>query len=509
MAEQNNNGLPRGWVWIQFGELASQERNSIKRGPFGSTIKKSFFVENGYKVYEQKNAIYDDYRLGKYFIDENKFNELIEFEVKPGDFIISCAGTIGKISRISPKAPRGVINQALMKIVINEILITPQYFLYLFRSEYFQSKILEDARGSAMKNMSAVADIKSIPMELPPLPEQLRIVAKIEELFTDLDAGVSALKQIQVQLKRYRQAVLKAAFEGKLTTEYRRQNTGDRGETGVELLERIREERKKKLGSKYKEPTQIDTSELTDLPEGWVWARAETVVEPDAPILYGILQPGPIEPNGVPYVRPTEIVNDRIDLTEVRRTTQKIAEKYSRSKLKTNDIILSMVGTIGKVAIVGEELNGGNITQSSVRFRAAKGLVRHQYLAWSLRSPILRRQYDEARLGTAVPRLNVEDIRLLTIPLTNHEEQLLIVSEIERLFSIADAIEKTVEESLLQSERLRQSILKKAFEGKLVPQDPTDEPASKLLERIKAERESKQAEVREKKEEGKRKKSYD
>src|SRR6266446_6910362 len=115
----------------------------------------------------------------------------------------------------------------------------------------------------------------------------------------------------------------------------------------------------------------------------------EAIADEDAPILYGILQPGPDTPNGIPYVRPTEISSDVIDVTSIRRTTPAIAAKYKRSRLHSEDIILSIVGTIGKVAIVPPDLHGGNITQSSVRIRVQREVAIPQFIAWALRSPIL------------------------------------------------------------------------------------------------------------------------
>jgi len=150
-----------------------------------------------------------------------------------------------------------------------------------------------------------------------------------------------------------------------------------------------------------------------------------------------------------------------------RDTSEEIAARYHRSTLKTGDIILSIVGTIGKVAMVPIPLYGGNITQSSVRIRPVPSGIIPTFLAWALRTPVLISQYDRRRLGTAVPRLNVQDVRLLAIPLPPVAEQQRIVTEIERRFSMADESEAQVEASLRRSEGLRQAILKRAFEGRL------------------------------------------
>ena len=211
--------LPKGWVWINFVRLASDMKNSIKRGPFGSAIKKAFFVQKGYKVYEQQNAIYNNHKLGNYYINEEKYNELIDFTVKPCDFIISCSGTIGKIAQIPESAEKGIINQALLKITIDNKLVLSKYFLYLFKSDVFQKMFLKDIRGTAMKNIASVEDLKLIPVALPPLHEQTTIVEEIE---SRLSVAEEIEETIDINLKRterLRQAILKKAFSGKLITQ--------------------------------------------------------------------------------------------------------------------------------------------------------------------------------------------------------------------------------------------------------------------------------------------------
>ncbi len=230
-----------------------------------------------------------------------------------------------------------------------------------------------------------------------------------------------------------------------------------------------------------------------DLPEGWSWVSAEEIVTKDASILYGILQPGPdVRPNGVPYIRPTEIQDNRIVLSEIRHTTDEIARKYQRSTLKTKDIILSMVGTIGKVAFVPPELEGGNITQSSVRIRV-DDRIDSEYVFHCLRSPVLTKQYDNARLGTAVPRLNVKDIRKLEFPLAPYPEQKRIATRLDSLLARVDACKARLAKVPEILKRFRQSVLAAACSGRLTAdwrdKNPNLESAEQLIERIFAKRE--------------------
>jgi type I restriction enzyme S subunit len=149
-----------------------------------------------------------------------------------------------------------------------------------------------------------------------------------------------------------------------------------------------------------------------------VWARLFRLCEPDAPIVYGILQPGPdVRPNGVPYVRPTEIKDGQIRLSEIRHTSPEIAAQYTRATIRKGDVLLTIVGTLGATAVVPEELDGGNITQSSCRLRPDARFIDTSYLVIYLRARTLLNQYRGFSLGSAVQRLNIAHVRALAIPL--------------------------------------------------------------------------------------------
>ena len=380
MVDQLSNELPCGWVNAEFQDIV----DSFKRGPFGSAIKKEFFVPAGFKVYEQKNAIYADPLRGDYYINKAKYDELAAFKIKPRDFIVSCSGTIGRILMLPDTSKSGIINQALLRIRIEERLISHKYFLYLFRSEMFQKLILVETRGSAMKNITGVKDLKLISITFPSLPEQHQIVAKIEELFSELDNGIENLKKAWEQLKTYRQAVLKYAFEGKLTEEWhtRQKEAGNPPEPAKKLLEQIKTEREKhyqnlledwkkacehaKADGKKKPTkpkklkelpplTEKELEELPKLPEGWGWVRAaqvghiETGTTPSkkSPENYG---------KEHPFYKPTDLNEGK----NVRKAHDNLsAVGYSKARiLPKNSVLVTCIGaTIGKTGIIREELN--------------------------------------------------------------------------------------------------------------------------------------------------------
>jgi type I restriction enzyme, S subunit len=171
----------KSWSLVSLEDLAISEKGSIRRGPFGGSLKKEIFVDEGYLVYEQQHAIADDFSLGRYFINEAKFKEMEGFNVLPDDLIISCAGTIGKIA-IAPNDSRpGIVNQALMRIRPDQDKILPIYLKRYLESPIAQKEIFSKSSGSALKNLVAISEIKKSKIPLPPLEEQKRIVAILDK----------------------------------------------------------------------------------------------------------------------------------------------------------------------------------------------------------------------------------------------------------------------------------------------------------------------------------------
>ena len=206
------------------------------------------------------------------------------------------------------------------------------------------------------------------------------------------------------------------------------------------------------------------------LPSSWRSVAFDEITPPEAPILYGILQPGPHQEEGVPYVRPTEIDADGANIGALRRTTRAIAAQYARSTLRPDDLILTIVGTIGKVAQVPAVLDGANITQSSCRIRPDPTLISSSFLKWFLRSPTAIEQYMGKRLGTAVPRLNIADIRQFKIGLPPTNEQRRIAEKLDALTARLARARAELERSPDLTGRFELSILRAAVTGQLTAQ---------------------------------------
>jgi type I restriction enzyme S subunit len=205
-----NFSLPNGWYWARMPEAVANDKYAIKRGPFGSDIKKGYFVPSGYKVYEQKNAIYDDFSLGNYYINDMKFEELKAFEVKPNDIIISCSGTVGRVAIAPGNMELGIINQALLKLTLNNEVLLNEYFKLLFSAYFMETETLSDLKGTAQKNIVSVEILKTLPFPLPPLAEQKRIVAKVDQLMALCDQLESQIKQAQTTQHKLTEATIKS-----------------------------------------------------------------------------------------------------------------------------------------------------------------------------------------------------------------------------------------------------------------------------------------------------------
>ena len=168
---------PMGWEDSHLPDLVSKRKHALKRGPFGGALKKEIFVPEGFKVYEQKNVIYDDFDIGSYFIKTSDYERLVPFKVSPNNLLISCSGTIGSIAAVPVHAAPGVINQALLKIDLDESIMLNSFFLCLWRSQSFEQQVLGMTHGTGMKNMKSMNELKGINFPVPPIDIQHRFAA--------------------------------------------------------------------------------------------------------------------------------------------------------------------------------------------------------------------------------------------------------------------------------------------------------------------------------------------
>ena len=202
------------WEAKKWGELCD-----FVRGPFGGSLKKSIFIEEGYAVYEQKHAIHDHFNQLRYFIDEDKFNEMKRFELLPGDIIMSCSGvTLGRVAVVPEGIPRGVINQALLKLTPKDI-VSVHFIKHWLRSKLFQDIIFEHAAGAAIPNVPAAKILKEIKIPCPSLNIQNKITIKIDKVLTETQKLQAHYQKKIDDLEELKKSILQKAFAGELKTE--------------------------------------------------------------------------------------------------------------------------------------------------------------------------------------------------------------------------------------------------------------------------------------------------
>jgi type I restriction enzyme, S subunit len=364
------------------------------------------------------------------------------------------------------------------------------------------------ASGTTFLEISG-AKAALIPFPLAPVAEQTRIVDKLEELLSDLDAGVAELKAAQKKLAQYRQSLLTAAVEGRLTEAWREQHSAP-AEGGAQLLTRIPRERRARWEAKqlakfeargkappkgwqdmYEEPATVDAKALPELPQGWVWARAEQLCE--------FITKGTTPPKGfdggsskaVPFLRVTNLTSDgTLNLDDKVFVSEHTHRGFlARSVVYPGDVLMNIVGPpLGQVSVVPTTFAEWNINQAIAIFRAVNGVSSRFMSLCLLSAPAQAWLAAKAKTTAGQTNLTLEVCRDLPVALPPLSEQHEIAQAMDSVFAGLLDQDAAIAAALRQSAAQRKNILQSAFSGQLVPQDPNDEPASVLLARICAER---------------------
>jgi type I restriction enzyme S subunit len=381
--------------------------------------------------------------------------------------VVTRSGILERTLPVAIIEVEAAVNQDL-KVVTPKEGIDPAFVAYYLRG--YERDILRQCS----KNGTTVASIDfprflRFPFPLPDIDEQKQIVEAIESQFTRLDDAVAALQRSRTRLKRYRASVLKAACEGRLVpteAEVARQE-GRSYESASVLLEHIKSEREAVPGKKPKSATPVDTSRMPDLPEGWAWTSVSQLNPGDRKCAYGVLQPGPDVDGGVPLVRVGDINNGAIKLDNLKHISPSITARYPRTKLQGGEVLISLVGAIGRTAVVPASLTEANVARAVGVIPLVRAVNPRWVEIW-FRNPERIREMDSKSHEVARKTLNLEDVRETMVALPPVAEQEHIVEDVERRLSVIEQMEATVETNLKRTESLRQSILRMAFSGALV-----------------------------------------
>ncbi|MHA2230979.1 MAG: restriction endonuclease subunit S [Candidatus Hodarchaeales archaeon] len=500
MVMKNNNNLPQGWQSTQL----------INLGKFfsGVTYKKgdaSKESKEGYLPVLRANNINNELNFDNLvYVPKEKIKD--EQFIRKNDIVICMSSgskhLVGKSAQASNDFDGGF--GAFCGLFRCHLDVNGKYVGYFFQSPNYRMRVSEVSQGININNLRR-ANIESMGIPLAPLPEQERIVTKIEQLFIQLDAGVAKLQKGKAQLKRYRQAVLKAAVEGELTREWREARQ-DGLEPASELLERILIERKAKWEeeeltkmrakgkepkddkwkNKYKEPAILDKSKLPELPQGWIWSTIGAITDTVGGVTKGRKFHGR-KTISVPYLRVANVQQGYLDLGLIKEIDI-LADELEKYELKNNDLLLTEGGDwdkLGRSAIWHNQIKGCVHQNHIFRARPFLESISTTWLMYCTNSEYGRKYFAaSSKQTTNLASINLTQLRAFPIPLPTRGEQNQVISIVERRLSIINEIEQQLDQGLIRAERLRQAILKQAFEGKMVSQDPNDEPAAVLLDRI-------------------------
>lgn len=467
-------------------------------------------------------------RSSRYLTSE-KAEELRCTILQLGDILVArMPDPLGRACQF-PKLPTQCVT-VVDVCIIRPDQISNSWLMYTINAPAFRAAIAILQSGSTRKRISK-KNLCTIKLPVAPSQEQHRIVDALESHLSRLDDAVASLERVQSKLKQYRASVLKAAVEGRLvpTEAELARSEGREYEPASELLKRILEEHRRKwiedavekgrskveekatkagklwstaddqkalekerikAEKKYKEPAAAVTDELPELPDGWRWGSLEAL----CPVFVDCAHRTPkYSQEGIPALRPRDVVHGKLNLDSVARVPEnEFIIQTARRIPQQGDLIYSRELSFGWAIEVPTDPQVC-MSQGMVLFRPGRGILNTYFLA-ALNGPLGRRQAEKIATGSSHPHLNLTEIRAYSIPVAPTAEQTRIVERLSDILSIIDVTERDLIVQIRKCHVLRQSILKWAFEGKLVDQDPDDEPASVLLERIKAERGAMEAE---------------
>jgi len=449
--------IPQGWEWCRLNDLAL-----YRKEPFGSSLTKSMFVaksNQSVKVYEQKNAIQKDFRLGDYYISKEKFEAMQSFIVKPNDIIVSCAGTIGETYLLPLDAPVGIINQALMRVTLFDLSIAEYWQMYF--AYMLLNKVQMKGAGSAIKNIPPFEYLKAVLVPVPPLSEQNRLVERYNlllSLIAKYESEADKLNCLNLNIyDKLKKTVLQEAIQGKLVPQIAEEGTAQ------ELLDQIKTEKQKLVkegklkksalndsvifrgdDNKYYElidncPVCIDEFLPFQIPETWVWCKVKDLLEIQTGASFKkeqanankkgirILRGGNILPNKYIFKDDDIFVSDEF--------------VNANTILKKNCIITPAVTSlenIGKMAVIEKDYN--NVSAGGFVFIISPYIQAFNHsllLAYFLQSPFLIEAMRgiTKKSGATFYNLGKERLKELYLPLPPMAEQSRIVGKINEVLS--------------------------------------------------------------------------
>ena len=410
--------MPEGWKVISLGEIGN-----FLRGPFGSSVQKSVCVLKGkytYKLYEQGNVINNDFLRGDYYLTKEKFYQLEKFEIKTDDILMTCAGTLGKITIVPEGIEKGIINSVLMRIRLNQSLILNKYFIYLFKSPAFQNKVISQSSGAGIKNLFATKELKKYKIILPPLPVQQQIVAKLD----------AQMAQIEIMKK---------------------------------------EAEKEKEASEDMLNSFLDEIVFSDLIDKYEEIPLKKILKVKGGFAF---KSGEFSDEGIPVIKIANVTNKNIDWSEKSFLPKQYLKNYSNFKIEKGDILVGMTRPVTKSKVkvaVYEEEYPSLLNQRVGKLEYDSNKIYRDYLLYAVYSPRIRLEFEKKSSASQQPNISpaqIESIKIMLPPLEIQEEIIKKINNINLLFEI---ISLNINQKLSAISLLPSSILNEVFGKYKIP----------------------------------------
>ncbi len=462
----DKNEIPETWSITELGDISA----SIQYGfttkaatqPIGPKFLRITDIQNNSVNWEHVPFCkVDSINKDKYLLEQ-------------GDLLFARTGaTVGKSYLISGKIPESIFASYLIRVKIQSS-IEPKYIAFFFKSTNYWKQISESSAGIGQPNVNGTK-LSKIKVPVAPQNEQKRVVAEIEKQFSRLDEAVENLKRVKANLKRYKASVLKAAVEGKLTEEWRekhpdvepatelQQKINLKRESWIEQVIKNNESEPKRIKNKLKKHTFVIPKNW-NIPDCWVWSSFLTACQI---VVDCHNKTAPYETEGIPLVRTTNIKNGCLLLDNVKYVSQKTYTYWSRRcPPESGDILFTREAPMGEAAIIPKDIKLC-MGQRTMLLRVFNEYLDAKYLLFVIMSPPFQHRFGRGAVGSGVKHLRVGDVESLVLPIPPLDEQKQIVETVEEKLSVMNEVELEVDRNLKRADRLRESILKKAFSGKL------------------------------------------
>lgn len=430
--------LPENWCWTKLGVISAVKGG--KRLPKGRNLLNNKTVHPYIRVtdFDSNSVIIEQVK----YIDEETFHYIQNYTISSKDIYISIAGTIGKVGIIPDSFDGANLTENAAKITdINGI--NQKYLLWVLNSEFAQLQ-MKDSTISTTQPKLALFRIENIEIPIPPLAEQQRIVDRIESLFAKLDEANEKAQAVVDSFETRKAAILHKAFTGELTAKWRAEHAVEKSSWVV-----------KKVG----EFAEVKGGKR--LPKGHVLITEKT---------------------DHPYLRIADFGENTIDQSDLHYITDETYAEISRYIITSEDVYLSIVGSIGKTGVIPKELDGANLTENAARIISQSTLPK--YLCAYLSSPITQDDIQGRIRSATLGKLSLLNIKDISVPIPTKEEQTEIVRILDSLFAKEQQAKEAAGAVLEKIDLMKKSILARAFRGELGTNDPNDEPAVELLKKI-------------------------